>query len=113
MMSSGTYTGPVSTGTEHLDAEVQDFLKALASPTRQEIMFQFRGTTELTVGEVAQQVGLAQSATSAHLAMLRDAGVLESRREWKTVYYRANSNGMIRAIDGLRDYLMSCCPPDC
>lgn len=98
--------------TGPLDAEVRAFLKALASQKRQDIMFLFQGDTELTVGQVAERLDLAQSATSAHLATLRDGGVLVSRREWKTVYYRANPNGILRSIDGLRDYLMACCPPE-
>ncbi|WP_407320024.1 metalloregulator ArsR/SmtB family transcription factor [Isoptericola halotolerans] len=101
----------MTSATGPLDAEVQAFLKALASQKRQDIMFLFQGDTELTVGQVAERLDLAQSATSAHLATLRDAGILVSRREWKTVYYLANPNGILRGIDGLRDYLMACCPP--
>lgn len=102
----------MTTGAEALDTEVQGFLKALANEKRQEIMFLFQGDTELTVGQVADRLDLAQSATSAHLATLRDAGILTARREWKTVFYRANANGIHQAIDGLRDYLMACCPPE-
>lgn len=101
----------MTTGACGIDDEVRGFLKALASQTRQDIMFQFSGDVELTVGEVASRLSLAQSATSAHLATLRDAGILTSRREWKTVYYRANSNGIHAGLDGLREYLLACCPP--
>jgi DNA-binding transcriptional ArsR family regulator len=94
-----------------LDADVQGFLKALASSTRQAVMFLFSGDTELTVGEVAERLSIAQSAASAHLAMLREAGVLTSRRDWKTVYYRVDPEGVLKGLDGLRDYLMACCPP--
>ncbi len=102
----------MTTGTELLDADTRGFLKALASQKRQEIMFLFQGDAELTVGQIAERLDLAPSATSAHLATLRDAGVLTARREWKAVYYRANPNGILRGIDGLRDYLMACCPPE-
>ncbi|MGH8878243.1 MAG: ArsR/SmtB family transcription factor [Stackebrandtia sp.] len=103
----------MTTAATSLSPEAQTFLKALASPTRQEIMFAFDGGIELTVGDVADRLGLAQSATSTHLAMLRDAGILISRREWKTVHYRANPAGFLKSLDDLRDYLMACCPPDC
>ena len=102
----------MTSGIESLDADVQGFLKALASQKRQEIMFLFQGDAELTVGQIAERLNLVPSATSAHLAMLRDAGILAARRDWKTVYYRANPNGILRGIDGLRDYLMACCPPE-
>ena len=105
------HTCGMTAETGQLDAEVKDFLKALASTTRQEVMFLFNGDAELTVGEVAKRLSLAQSAASAHLATLREAGILTSRREWKTVHYRANPEGILRSLDGLRDYLMACCPP--
>ncbi|MEX1078724.1 MAG: metalloregulator ArsR/SmtB family transcription factor [Homoserinimonas sp.] len=92
-------------------AEVHGFLKALANPKRQEILFLFQGDTELTVGQVAERLGLAQSATSAHLSTLRETGILTSRREWKTVYYRVDPDRILHAMDGLRTYLLACCPP--
>ncbi|ADD45012.1 ArsR/SmtB family transcription factor [Stackebrandtia nassauensis] len=103
----------MTTAATSLSSEAQAFLKALASPTRQQIMFAFDGGGELTVGDVAERLELAQSATSTHLAMLRDAGILVARRDWKTVYYRANPAGFLKSLDDLRDYLMACCPPDC
>ncbi|GAA4567064.1 hypothetical protein GCM10023193_45290 [Planotetraspora kaengkrachanensis] len=59
----------------------------------------------------AHREGLAQSATSSHLATLKEGGVLTSRREWKTVYYRADPTGIGRALDELQGCLRSCCPP--
>ncbi|WP_203872405.1 ArsR/SmtB family transcription factor, partial [Planomonospora parontospora] len=57
---------------------------------------------------------LAQSAASTHLATLRDGGVLTSRREWKTVYYRADPARISRALADLQAGLRACCPPaDC
>lgn len=97
-------------GIELTDA-ARGFLKALASDTRQQILFLFEGGVELTVSQVAERLSLAQSATSTHLATLRDGGVLTSRREWKTVYYRANPDGARRALADLQAALAACCPP--
>ncbi|WP_229802895.1 ArsR/SmtB family transcription factor [Planobispora rosea] len=89
-------------------------LKALASDTRQQILMLFAGGTELTVGQVAERLELAQSAASTHLATLREGGVLTSRREWKTVYYRADRQRIGRALGDLQACLHACCPPaDC
>ncbi|GIH99565.1 ArsR/SmtB family transcription factor [Planobispora takensis] len=89
-------------------------LKALASETRQQILMLFSGGGELTVGQVAERLNLAQSAASTHLAALRDGGVLSSRREWKTVYYRADPARIGRALSDLQACLHACCPPvDC
>ncbi|MEU8363825.1 metalloregulator ArsR/SmtB family transcription factor [Nonomuraea sp. NPDC048882] len=97
-----------------LSDEARGFLKAMASGTRQQIMELFVGGVELTVNEVAERMSLAQSATSTHLATLRDGGVLTSRREWKTVYYRADSTRIGKALSDLQVTLQACCPPgDC
>lgn len=98
------------------DIELTDaargFLKAMASDARQQILMLFSGGIELTVNEVAERMSLAQSATSTHLATLRDGGVLTSRREWKMVYYRADPAKIGRALSDLQASLQACCPPD-
>lgn len=95
-----------------LTDEARGFLKALASETRQQILMLFTGGIELTVNQVSERMSLAQSAASTHLATLRDGGVLIARREWKTVYYRVDSNRVSRALMDLQSALQACCPPD-
>ncbi|TMR96631.1 ArsR/SmtB family transcription factor [Nonomuraea basaltis] len=101
----------MTTNGIELSDEARGFLKALASETRQQIMELFVGGIELTVNEVAERMSLAQSATSTHLATLRDGGVLTSRREWKAVYYRADSARISKALSDLQATLNACCPP--
>ncbi|MFD8565258.1 ArsR/SmtB family transcription factor [Streptosporangium canum] len=98
-------------GIELTDA-ARGFLKAMASDTRQQILMLFSGGIELTVGEVAERLSLSQSAASIHLAALRDGGVLSARREWKTVYYRADPARIGQALSDLQASLQACCPPD-
>ncbi|PZX12798.1 DNA-binding transcriptional ArsR family regulator [Palleronia aestuarii] len=43
---------------------------------------------ERSVGALQAAVGLSQSALSQHLAKLREAGMVETRRESQTIYYR-------------------------
>lgn len=43
---------------------------------------------ERSVGSLQAAVGLSQSALSQHLAKLREAGMVETRRESQTIYYR-------------------------
>ncbi|TDD10988.1 ArsR family transcriptional regulator [Nonomuraea deserti] len=101
----------MATNAFELSTEARGFLKALASETRQQIMELFDGGAELTVNEVAERMSLAQSATSTHLATLREGGVLTSRREWKTVYYRADPARIRKALMDLKASLDACCPP--
>ncbi|MFN3522750.1 MAG: ArsR/SmtB family transcription factor [Phenylobacterium sp.] len=59
------------------------------------------GQGECSVGDLAVHVGLAQSAASQHLAKLRAEGVVATRREGQTVYYRLADPAAVRVIDTL------------
>jgi ArsR family transcriptional regulator, virulence genes transcriptional regulator len=66
-------------------------LTALANQKRLMIMsYLFQG--ELSVNVLAQQVQLSQSALSQHLAKLRKLGLVETRRDGQTIFYRSLSN---------------------
>src|SRR5437660_890509 len=60
--------------------------KALASPHRIEIV-ELLGQGERTVETVAQRLGLSVANASQHLRLMRQAGLLSSRREGKNVFY--------------------------
>ncbi|MBQ1048923.1 helix-turn-helix transcriptional regulator [Micromonospora sp. C51] len=92
-----------------LAPQTQEFLKALGSPTRQRIMMLFGGGAEKSVGEVAEQVGISQATASQQLVLLRRGGVVTSRRDGKTVFYRADREGALTALADLQSYLTTCC----
>jgi DNA-binding transcriptional ArsR family regulator len=92
-----------------LKAETHDFLKALASPTRQRIMLLFSRGAELSVNEVAGRASIGQSTASQQLDLLRRGGVVTSRREGRTVLYRADREGTVAALANLQAYLKACC----
>ncbi|MUL44295.1 winged helix-turn-helix transcriptional regulator [Streptomonospora sp. PA3] len=96
-------------GSAELSEATHDFLKALASPTRQRIMLLFAQGAELSVGEVAERIGIGQSTASQQLALLRRGGILASRREGKIVLYRSDRERSLAALDDLRTYLRYCC----
>jgi DNA-binding transcriptional ArsR family regulator len=92
---------------------IQDFLHALASETRQRILFRvFLDAQEHTVGEVAQAAGVGQSTASEHLAALRRAGILQARREGKEVYYRPDRARIMAQLNLLTELLTRCCPSE-
>jgi ArsR family transcriptional regulator len=64
---------------------------------------------ELSVGEIQLRVGLSQSALSQHLALLRDDGVVATRRESQTIYYRVADHAAMRIIQTLAELF---CPPE-
>jgi ArsR family transcriptional regulator len=67
------------------------FAKALADPTRQEIM-KLACCEWLTVNEIVEKVGVKQPTVSHHLSFLRSAGLVHSRSEGKNTYYTLNQD---------------------
>jgi ArsR family transcriptional regulator, cadmium/lead-responsive transcriptional repressor len=74
---------------------------ALADPARLAILEALRAG-ELTAGEVANAVQLTPSTASRHLACLKSCGLVESRQEWRHVYYRiasTSTSSLLEAAD--------------
>lgn len=92
-----------------LAPETHEFLRALASSTRQQIMLLFARGAELSVNEVAERAGIGQSTASSQLAILRRGRVVSSRRDGKVVLYRADREGTQAALGDLQRYLSICC----
>ena len=66
-------------------------LKALADPLRLRVLAAV-AEEELTVGEVQEVVASAQSAVSRNLAILREAGFVQDRKEGTSVYFSVRHN---------------------
>lgn len=62
-------------------------LKMLSHEARLLVLCDLVGA-ERSAGELVQSSGLSQSALSQHLAKLRDEGLVETRREGQTIFYR-------------------------
>lgn len=77
-------------------------LKAMAHPMRIAILKHLEGGKKLTVTEIHELLGIEQSTTSHHLGILKDKGVLCSRREGKNTYYYMKYNIMSQIIDCLQ-----------
>jgi|GEM_PF-104903 len=61
------------------------------------------GPGEATVGELQRAIGLSQSALSQHLARLRTAGMVATRRESQTIHYRIADEETRAIMRGLYD----------
>ncbi|MBI2384105.1 MAG: winged helix-turn-helix transcriptional regulator [Gammaproteobacteria bacterium] len=90
-------------------AELQTFLKALASETRQRLLMLFIDGKERTVNEVAAEAGLSQAATSEHLSVMRQAGLLQCERRGKEVIYRPDRQRILLRLTELQGLLVRCC----
>lgn len=77
-----------SSGFQEQAAQAAGLLRALSNESRLLTLCYLVEAGELSVGELAARVGLSQSALSQHLAKLRDEGLVSTRRESQTIYYR-------------------------
>lgn len=64
-----------------------EMLKAIAHPMRIAIVGYLDGGVKLTVTEIHERLGIEQSTTSHHLGILKNKGVLSSKRDGKNTFY--------------------------
>ncbi len=77
-------------------------LKAMSHPLRLKILCTL-GDQEISVQDIVEKVGTSQSNISQHLAILRDKGILASRKDANRVYYRVGDSRTLRLIGMMRD----------
>ena len=78
-------------------------LRAMANETRLKILCSL-AAGEMPVNQLAEAVGQSLSAVSQHLAKLRAEGLVETRRDAQTIYYRATDGVGMAVIDTLCRY---------
>ncbi len=76
-------------------------LKAMAHPVRIAILKHLDNAKLLTVTEIHELLGLEQSTTSHHLGILKDKGILVSKREGKNTYYSIKNEDINKMIECL------------
>ena len=77
-------------------------LKAIAEPRRRQIL-QLVRSEELSAGEIASHFDVTRPAISQHLTVLKEAGLVDERRNGTRRLYRARPNGLAE----LREFLES------
>ena len=76
-------------------------LKAIAHPMRIAIINYLEGGKKLTVTEIHELLKIEQSTTSHHLGILKDKGVLSSKRDGKNTYYFLKHQNLGQIVDCL------------
>jgi len=83
-------------------SEVSELLKTLAHPMRLMIVCTLiKG--EYSVGELEDKLGIHQPNLSQQLTVLREAEVVETRREGKQIYYKLTARKAERLVGALYD----------
>lgn len=84
--------------------DLVEFFLALSDGTRLRLLSLMR-SGEVSVGYLSDQLGQSQPKISRHLAYLRSAGLVETRRDGKWVYYHIASSSSLLADAALNDAL--------
>ena len=78
--------------------------QCLANPKRLEIINTLR-EDELSATEIAEKLGISNANASQHLAIMRNKGILKSRREGVSIHYSLANPKVITACDIMREVL--------
>lgn len=85
------------------DVAKNKIFQALADPSRRAI-FEALTRGEAAVKDLTARFDISQPAVSQHLAILKDAGLVNARREGRCVYYRVEPRGMQPLVDWIAHY---------
>lgn len=86
--------------------QASNAIKAIAHPLRLKILCTL-GDQEVSVQEIVDAVGTSQSNISQHLAILRDKGVLCTRKDANRVYYRIEDLRTLKLVSLMREVFCS------
>ena len=99
----------MATGRTELEKQLLELqarlCHVLASPKRLEILYTL-ASGEMTAGELARAVDTTTANLSQHLALMRQYGLVESRKEGLNVYYRLASREILEACQAVRNVLV-------
>jgi len=85
-------------------ARSTEVLRALAHPLRMRILEFIDQYDKINVNKIYSSLRLEQSITSQHLRILRHAGLVETERDGKFIYYRVNYSKMKGAVAAIMEY---------
>ena len=88
---------------ERKAAQAAGLLKLLANENRLLILCRLAQAGEVSVGDLADAVGLSQSALSQHLAKMREEGLVATRRVAQAIFYRIANADAARLLTVLKN----------
>ncbi|UCD30034.1 MAG: winged helix-turn-helix transcriptional regulator [Planctomycetota bacterium] len=87
------------------------FFKALCDPGRIALLVRLANCSEpCSVSQIAECCPVDISVVSRHLAMLRDAGILDAQKRGKEVYYSVRCSELAKLLQTMADAIKACCP---
>ena len=82
-----------------------EFCKMMAHPKRIEL-FDLLANQECSVGALAEKLNITIPAVSQHLRLLRDTGVVSTRREAQTIYYVIKNPTLLEGCKVMREFMV-------
>ena len=104
MSITNNHFGASMAADERLFSFHADMCKMLSSPIRLKVIHHLRHM-EKSVNELARLCQVPQATLSQHLGLMRQRGMLVTRKQGTTVYYRLTNPKMVRAFDLMREVL--------
>jgi ArsR family transcriptional regulator len=95
-------TSPLIIDRDEDIEQASQAIKAIAHPLRLKILCVL-GDQEVSVQDIVDSVGTSQSNISQHLAILRDKGVLCTRKDANRVYYRIGDLRTLKLVGLMRE----------
>lgn len=86
---------------------LQDTLRALADPTRREILNLLK-PGRMSAGEIAEHFPVSGASVSRHLSVLKDADLIRDQREGKYIFYELNVSVLEEIILWITDLTGEC-----
>jgi DNA-binding transcriptional ArsR family regulator len=83
---------------------IADAMQALSAASRVRLLYELRDS-EMSVGELAESVGLTPAATSQQLRTLRHLKLVVARREGQSVRYRLHDDHVGALLDEIRNHV--------
>jgi DNA-binding transcriptional ArsR family regulator len=84
-------------------AQAATIMKAMAHEGRLLVLCYLSEAGEMSAGQLTQRIGLSQSALSQHLALLRADGLVATRKDGQSVYYRLADPKVQALLGALHD----------
>ena len=101
------YKVPNETGADLRVFELQaEICQTLANPKRLQIVHLLKGA-ELSVTEIVNAMGIPKAKASQHLSLMRQKGIILSRREGTSIFYRLSSPKITEACALMREVLLT------
>jgi ArsR family transcriptional regulator, virulence genes transcriptional regulator len=83
-----------------------DICQTLANPKRLQIVSLLKGG-EMSVSEIVRTMAIPKANASQHLSIMRQKGLIISRRDGTTIYYRLASSKITEACSIMREVLLT------